>query len=612
MSLIQGFLDGLRPEPRLSVSDWADRYRMLSSTASAEPGQWRTSRTPYLRQIMDNLSSTDPCREVVFMKGAQVGATEMGFNWVGYVIDVSPGPMLLVQPTLETLKRASKTRFDPMVEATPRLTEKIAPSRSRDSGNTTFQKDFPGGTVVLTGANSAVGLRSMPIRFLFLDEIDGYPLDLEGEGDPISLAEARTRTFARKKIFKVSTPTVEGRSVIEREFMNTDQRYFMVPCPHCQHEQALVFDNLKWDKGKPETALYFCEECGAGIEERFKTTMLAEGRWVAKKPELTSLYKAGYHLNSLYSPNGWYSWVDAARDWEDAQGDDNKLKTFTNTVLGLTWKEKGDAPEWQNLYNRREPYQLNRPTKEVAFLTAGVDVQKDRIEVEIVGWCRGKRSYSVDYRVLPGDTSSKAVWDALAAIVGEQWEREDGRIMPLRLMAVDTGFRTTEVYDFCQRFDVTRVIPVKGQDKQQLVVAAPKQIHTTSAGKKVGRVRIWNVGTSVVKSELYGWLKLELAEDGAAPPGYCHFPEYDQHFFRMLTAEQVQYRVVRGYPVPEWVKKYERNEALDCRVYARAAAAVVGIDRFREENWKTLESGYAVRSEAGGQQKRERRKSDFW
>lgn len=612
MNIISGFLDGLKPEPRLTVSEWADRYRMLSSTASAEPGQWRTSRTPYLREIMDKLSSSDPCREVVFMKGAQVGATEMGFNWVGYVIDVSPAPMLLVQPTLDMLKRASKTRFDPMVEATPKLTEKIAPSRSRDSGNTTFQKDFPGGTVVLTGANSAVGLRSMPVRFLFLDEVDGYPLDLEGEGDPISLAEARTRTFARKKIFKVSSPTVEGRSVIEREFLLTDQRYFHVPCPHCEHEQHLVFDNLKWDKGKPETAMYFCEECGCGIEERYKTTMLSSGRWVSSKPENESIYKVGYHLNSLYSPNGWYSWSDAARDWEDAQSDDNRLKTFTNTVLGLTWKEKGEAPEWQNLYNRREAYHLNKPSSDVAFLTAGVDIQRDRIEVEIVGWCKGKRSYSVDYRVLVGDTSAKAVWDELAKIVGEHWERADGRMMPLKLMAVDTGFRTTEVYDFCQRFDTTRVIPVRGQDKQQLVVAAPKQIHTTQAGKKVGRVRVWNVGVSVCKSELYGWLKLERSEDGTPPPGYCHFPEYDQHFFRMLTAEQIQYRLVRNFPVPEWVKKYDRNEALDCRVYARAAASVIGIDRFRDEHWEELSRGYVTRPDRSAPAKGERRRSSFW
>lgn len=605
--LIQGFLDGLRPEPRLSVSDWSDKFRMLSSTASSEPGQWRTSRTPYLKEIMDKLSANDPTTEIVFMKGAQVGATEMGFNWVGYVIDAAPGPMLMVQPSLDMVKRASKQRFDPMIQATPRLRERVAAARSRDSGNTIFQKDFPGGTIVLTGANSAAGLRSMPVRYLFLDEIDAYPIDLDGEGDPISLAEARTRTFSRKKILKVSTPTIEGRSAVDREFKLTDQRYFHVPCPHCDHPQSLVFDQLMWDKGKPETAQYLCSECGCLIEERHKPKMLAAGNWVATVPTNS---KVGYHLNSLYSPYGWYSWADAAEQWEEAQKDDFKMKTFINTVLGQTYKEKGESPEWENLYNRREDYKINKPPRDVAFLTAGVDVQKDRLELEIVGWCEGKRSYSIDYRVLLGDTSNKEVWNSLATIVSEVWEREDGVQMPLKLMAIDSGYNTSEVYEFCQRFDVTRVIPTKGQDKLQQIVAPPRQVRVTSSGKKIGSVKLWNVGVSVIKSELYGWLRQERSEEGNIPYGYCHFPQYDHHFFKMLTAEQIQMKVVRGYPVPEWVKKpYERNEALDCRVYARAAASVVGMDLWRAEHWKQVHASYHGRTQ---QVKKEKRKSSFW
>lgn len=608
--LIIGFLDGLRPEQRLTVSEWSDKYRMLSSTASSEPGQWRTSRTPYLKELLDKLSATDPTQEVVIMKGAQLGLTEAGFNWVGYIIDASPGPMLLVQPTLDTLKRASKMRLDPMIEATPRLKQKIAPSRSRDSGNTMFQKDFPGGTIVLTGSNSAAGLRSMPIRFLFLDEIDAYPLDLDGEGDPISLAEARTRTFSRKKIFKVSTPTIEGRSVIEREFMLTDQRYFFLPCPHCGHKQHLKFDNLRWEKGKYNTVMYYCEECAAGIDERSKTKMLEKGEWIATQTINSSVTKVGYHLNSLYSPYGWYSWKDAAKQWEEAQKDEPKMKTFINTVLGLTFKEKGESPEWQNLYNRREKYEMNKPPASVAFITAGVDIQKDRIEVEIVGWCEGKISYSIDYRVLVGDTSAAKVWDELSAIVGETWLREDGAQLPLRLMAIDSGYQTTMVYSFCQRFDMTRVIPTKGQEKQQMIVAPPRQVNVTQRGKKIGSVKLWNVGVNIVKSELYGWLRQEISEEGTAPMGYCHFPEYDQHYFKMLTSEQTQTRIHKGYPVVEWVKKYERNEALDCRVYARAAANVVGMDIFRKEHWDKMRTGHVARTPDS--ERKHKRKSNFW
>lgn len=614
LRLTAGFFDGLKPEPRVTVSQWADRFRYLAPTSSAEPGQYRTDRTPYLREIQDKLSATDPVQEVVFIKGAQVGATESGFNWLGYIIDVAPAPTLLVQPTDAMSKRNSKMRLDPMIEATPRLREKIKPARSRDSGNTTLQKDFPGGTVVMTGANSAVGLRSMPVRFLMLDEVDGYPIDLDGEGSPVDLARARTRTYPRKKIYLVSTPTVEGQSVIEKEFQDSDQRRFFVPCPHCEHMQHLKFENLRWESGDPMSALYFCEECGAGIEERFKSFMLKRGEWRATNADFHNPLKVGYHINSLYSPYGWYSWTDAARDWERADGDVTKQKAFINTVLGETYKEKGEAPAWENLYNRREQYAINTPPSTVAFLTAGVDVQKDRLELEIVGWCRDKRTYSIDFRSLIGDTSARPVWDELSKVLTETWTREDGAQMTLRMMAVDTGYNTQHVYDFCRRFDVTRVIPVKGNDSQQMLIAPPRQVDITRSGKKIGRVKVWHVGVSVIKSELYGFLRQEKDEEGGVPYGFCHFPQYDQHYFRGLTAEELQMKINnRGFRVYQWIKKYDRNEPLDCRVYARAAASVVGIDRYeKNEKWWTEISPKETLQEQPKKKIKRREDSTFW
>lgn len=615
INLALGFFDGLKPEPRVTVSQWADRYRYLAPTSSAEPGLYRTDRTPYLREIQDKLSATDPTQEVVFIKGAQVGATESGFNWLGYIIDVAPAPTLLVQPTDTMSKRNSKMRLDPMIEATPRLREKIKPARSRDSGNTTLQKDFPGGTVVMTGANSAVGLRSMPVRFLMLDEVDGYPVDLDGEGSPVDLARARTRTFARRKIYIVSTPTIEGQSVIEREFLDSDQRRFFVPCPHCEHYQHLRWDNLKWEAGEPETALYYCEGCGTGIEERYKASMLNRGEWRPTNPDHSNSLKVGYHINSLYSPYGWYSWWEAAKDWENADGNVTKQKAFINTVLGEAYKEKGEAPPWENLYNRREAYRMNVPPQEVVFLTAGVDVQKDRLELEIVGWCREKHTYSIDFRVLVGDTSARDVWEELAKVVTETWTREDGAELQLRLMAVDTGYNTQHVYDFCKRFDATRVIPVKGSDNQQTVIAPPRQVEVTRSGKKIGKVKVWQVGVSVIKSELYGFLRQEKDEHGNVPYGYCHFPQYEPHYFRGLTAEELQLKINnKGYREYQWIKKYDRNEPLDCRVYARAAASVVGIDRHErvEKWWKDMEPKEVAPETPSTKKPPRRRESSFW
>jgi phage terminase large subunit GpA-like protein len=239
--------------------------------------------------------------------------------------------------------------------------ELICPARSRDSGNTILAKEFRGGVLVMTGANSAVGLRSMPVRYLFLDEVDGYPLDVEGEGDAISLAEARTRTFARRKIFIVSTPTISGASGIEREYEASDQRRYFVPCPHCSHRQWLRFEQLRWDKGQPDTAAYICESCDESIAEHHKTWMLEHGEWRAMISDGTGK-TAGFHLSSLYSPVGWRGWRDIAAAWESSvnkeSGSAAAIKTFKNTELGETWVEEGEAPDWQRLVERREDYRI--------------------------------------------------------------------------------------------------------------------------------------------------------------------------------------------------------------------------------------------------------------
>lgn len=594
-SQIVSFFRGLRPIERVTVSQWADRYRFLAPVSSAEPGRYRTARTPYLRKIMDCLSVHDPHRKVVFVKAAQIGGTEAGSNFLGYCMHIAPGPVMFVQPTDDMVKRLSKGRIDPLIENCPELLQRVAPSKSRDSNNTINQKNFNGGVLIMAGANSAAGLRSVPIRYLILDEVDAYPQDLDGEGSPIDLAIARTRTFPNRKIFMLSTPTIEGLSAIEREFLETDQNYYHVPCPFCGGMQRLVFSNLKWEQGHPESVRYRCEHCGELIAERYKLEMLAAGEWLPERPEKVSSDVIGFHLNSLYSPYGWHSWEQIVRDFLAARDNQSKLKVFVNTTLGQTWAERGEAPPFKNLYNRRETYRTNTVPDDVCFLTAGVDVQRDRLELEIVGWCADKRSYSIDYRVLEGDTAGTKVWDDLAGVVGERWPRRDGMEFPIRLMAVDTGYNTTHVYAFCRRFSADKVVPVKGQDHLGVSFAPPKTVDVTRSGKKVGSMRLYNVGVSFLKSELYACLRLEKDSNGVPPPNYCHFPEYDEHYFRGLTAEEQVVKVVRGYPRPQWVKRYERNEPLDCRIYARAAAAIIGLDRLDPARLAKL--GGAVRKE---------------
>jgi phage terminase large subunit GpA-like protein len=601
---------GIRPDPLLTISQWADKYRKLSQRASAEPGPWRTDRTPYLREIMDCLSPSSPIERVVFMKGAQIGGTECGNNWIGYVVHQAPGPMMAVQPTVEMAKRNSKQRVDPLIEESDVLRELVQSPRSRDSGNTILSKEFPGGVLVMTGANSAVGLRSMAARFLFLDEVDAYPGDVEGEGDPVNLAMARTRTFARRKVFLCSTPKITGMSRVEAAFEESDQRRFCVPCPHCREFQVLQFAQLQWPKGEPEKTVYVCEHCRQEIQNHQKQWMLPRGEW--RKAGPGDGRTAGFHLSSLYSPVGWFAWSDAAKQFEQAQKNPSLLQVFVNTVLGETWTLLGEAPDWQKLYDQREDYRIGVVPRGGLFLTAGADVQKDRIEVEIAAWGRGKESWSVDYRVFEGDTSRSAVWEKLTGLLNETFTTESGLDLPILQLAIDSGFATTEVYQWARR-QGGRVLVVKGDSRAPSLLGAAAPVDVGPQGARIKRgIRVWPVNSGMAKEELYRWLRLDRPTDediekgNIFPPGFCHFPKYSDEYFKQITAEQLVTKLVKGYRRHEWQKMRERNEALDCRVYARAAAGRIGIDRFQEKHWTELERRVAAAPTNDGKRQQQR------
>lgn len=590
----EAWFNAFMPDSYMPVSDWADEYRILSSKSASEPGRWRTVRTPYLKEIMDCLSPRSPIQKVVFMKGAQIGGTECGNNWIGYIIHQAPGPMMAISPTVEMAKRNSRQRIDPLIEDCPALRKLVHPARSRDSGNTILSKDFPGGVLVLTGANSAVGLRSMPARYIFMDEVDGYPKDIEGEGDPILLAERRTATFQRnKKILLVSTPTIKGISNIEREFSMSDQRYYMVPCPFCGG-----FQSLKWSQIRTEADIcYECEHCQKLISESHKTQMLANGHWEATA--VGDDKTAGFHLSSLYSPIGWLSWAECVAIYEKAKKDATLMQGFQNTILGETYEQESEAPEWQRLYQMREDYPIGTVPMGGLFLTAGADIQKDRIECEIVAWGRHKQSWSVDYVVLTGDTAKPEVWARLAEVLQKDYPHASGITLPIRIMCVDSGYATQDVYGFVKQFSQAvwggngaranaprTAVAVKGQSRDTAMILSTSKADTKKKGLKV-----WNLSGPVIKTELYRWLKMERIGEDASNFGWCHFPAYDEEYFKQLTAERQIVRIVKGYPKSIWEKDpTRRNEALDARVYARAGAAIYGLDRFGDKQWEELES----------------------
>jgi phage terminase large subunit GpA-like protein len=590
----KAFLEGLRPEPDLTVSEWADRYRMLSSKASAEPGPWRTHRTPYLREPMDVLSSNSPIQRVVLMFAAQTGKTEAGSNWLGYVIAHAPGPMLAVQPTVEMAKRLSKQRLESMITETPCLSERIAPSRSRDSGNTMFSKEFPGGMMLLTGANSATGLRSTPCRYIFCDEVDAFPLDVDGEGDPVSLAEKRATTFARRKILLTSTPTVKDFSRIEAEYERSDQRRYFVPCPHCEAMQWLKWSQLKWQDNDPSTAKYECEKCRERFAEIHKPVMLRKGEWRATAP--SDGKTAGFQLSGLYSPLGWLSWSDMVDDFLRAKADAPMLKSFVNTRLAETWEEDyASKVSADALLQRCEPYAAGRLPEGALVVTIGVDVQGgggsagDRLAVSVWAWGREEEGWLVDHQEIYGDPCRPEVWKQLDVVVLHEWEHVSGAKLRADVVACDSGgHATAEVYQYARERQAQGVIAIKGQSQRgKPPIGKATKVDINARGQTLKRgAMVFPVGGDTIKTTLFGRLKHN--EPG---PGYLHFhAQTGNEYFDQLTAEKQSLRYVKGFPVREWVKKPSaRNEALDCLVYAYAALNRMYQRYDRRTIWDQLE-----------------------
>jgi len=567
----QSFLEGLRPDLDLTVSEWSDMYRMLSSKASAEPGPWRTDRTPYLKEIMDCMSANNTTQKVVFMAGAQLGKTEAINNVVGYMIAQAPGPALFVQPTIEMAKRLSKQRLESLINETPCLAERIGPARSRDSGNTMFSKEYPGGILLLTGANSATGLRSAPCRWVLLDEVDAFPSDVDGEGDPCALAERRASTFSRRKIILTSTPTVKDMSRIETEYLASDQRRFFVPCPHCDHKQWLQWKNLQWRDGDPKTTAYVCESCGAHIPEHFKSEMLRKGEWRATATS-EDPRTVGFHLSSLYSPLGWKSWEEIVIEFLRSKNDAPLLKTFVNTILGETWEEEvGAKLGADGLAERAEFYPASEIPRGASIVTAGVDVQDNRVAVGIYAWGGGEECWLISHGEVYGDPAGSKLWEQVDDLVLRDYPVEGGGTTRISAIGIDSGGHyTSEVYTYARSRRNDGVFALKGQSvRNKPPIGKPSKVDISYKGKVLkNSAEVYPVGTDTIKATLFGRLKHN--DPGA---GYIHFhAEAGQEYFKQLTAERQVVRYVKGFAIREWKKKAgDRNEALDCFVYAFAA-----------------------------------------
>lgn len=589
------------------VSEWAANKRYLPPELSKLSGYWNNDVTPYLVEIMDNLSENSFIRDIVFMKAAQIGATTgILENFLGYIIDHSPGPTLFVTADVKMAELSVELKIDRMIESAGLADKIYSQGKSKDgynrkTGSTKTKKEFAGGYILAFGANSPAKLRMFAIKYLLLDELDAYPYSAGKEGDPVALAETRTDTFesTRKRLYQ-STPLIKHTSKIYKLYKKGDQRKWMVPCKDCGHLQELKFFKNKDGKGGivflrdddgnliEDSVGYVCVECGSFWTNDDKIHFLKKGYWkpteTSSRPTLRS-----YHLNALYSPVGMLTWLEVVRKWLDAQRDIQKLKAFYNTVLGLPWEERGERPEYRKIMKNRISYLKGTVPKEALFLTLAADIHKDRIDLEILGWGLDQVTYSIDWISIEGDTLSNE---------GEAWIELRKIIMngvgghKISISLIDSGYLTDQVYRFCAQFG-SGVYPLKGMPKYNF-----KQSIKLVDVDSYGDLKCVQVAVDFYKNRLAAWLKRERVDESSIPWGMCFYPaDYKDEYFKQYDNEQIFEEVnkhgeITGYV---WRKRNESapNHAWDCRVYNLAAFDFF-LDLIREhqeENF-TIEQFY--------------------
>lgn len=567
------------PPPDMSMSQWADNFRVLSDY-SALPGQWDTSRAEYQRDVMDSISDAS-VHEVVLMWASQLGKTDIELNTIGYYSHLDPCPMMLVLPEKETCRDFSKDRIGPMLKDTPVLREIFVDEKhGQDEKNTILRRRFKGGFLALVGSNKPADLASWPIRILLADEVDRYRASAGQEGDPIDLATKRATTFWNYKRVLTSSPGDADTSRIADAYEKTDQREYHVPCPHCQEFQTLEWENFRYQVN-PETGELVeesvhmvCIHCGSLLYEGDKHYMISGGKWVAQFP---SRKARGYRLSSLYSP--WFRWVQMAREWLEAQAKPEQLKVFVNTRLGETWVQPGEGLNDDKIKERRETYLA--PVPMGAFvLTASADVQKDRIEFQVVGWGLGEEAWIVHHKIIYGDTDRDDVWDLLEDELNRDYLHESGCRLSWSVAFIDAGYRTTKVYDFCKGREGRRIFAIIGRSGEGRPIVGPPSKKRT--GKDQRQVDLYTLGIDQVKDILYSRIRKE--EPGAAS---FHFPDWlPDEWFKQLAAEKLIVKYVKGFRRAEWINKRanKRNEALDLTVYCYAALKMLG------PNWEAWKS----------------------
>lgn len=561
--------ESLSPPENLTVAEWADKYRVLSRESSAEAGKWDTNRTPYMHTILECITNIET-KKITMMCSAQIGKTEMLLNVLGRYMHLDPCPILFVQPTVDDAKSFSKERVAPMIRDTKILRELVKKTNRFEEG-TVQEKSYPGGYVRFVGANSASGLASRPIRITLLDEVDRFPLSAGKEGDPVKLAERRTNNYFNSKNLRVSTPTDDATSKIQLLYLASSQEEWSLPCPHCGEYQALDFEQMRYkDLEEPELECKFCHN--SAQEKEWKKERQLNGKWIAKFP--TEKENRGFHLNALASP--WLTWKEIVKEYLEVKDDDFQYRTFMNTVLGKTFSVNLEAAmDYEGLYESREEYGAELHD-DIVILTAGVDVQDNRLEIEVVGWGYGYESYGIVYRDFPGDPGKEDVWLQLDEFLRKKFFFKNKKYLTIAACLIDSGgHHTGSVYKYVYKKEKRGIYAIKGQGSwgTNMLNGFRK---TTKKG--VPSINLLSLGVNALKDLTYSRLSILQGS------GKCHFPKsstqgYGLDYFKGLTAEvKVKKSTPKGMKIAWEILDGRRNEPLDLRNYATAGIELIPID----------------------------------
>ena len=587
----------LSPPEQLTVSEWAEQYRILDAKSAAMPGPWSNDVTPYLIGVMDEFNNYET-EKIVFVKPTQIGGTEALQNMIGYIVAQDPAPTMIVYPTDVLAKSVSENRLQPMLKATPEIAKKF------DENSSLLELQFDGMYLSLVGSNSPSGLASKPIRFLMMDEVDKYPGASNKEADPIKLATERTKTFHNRKIYITSTPTLKTNHIWQEKEKADIEKHYFVPCPHCGEYIEFKFQNIKFPENedmsyadRAEFANYVCQECGCVITDNDKHNMLKLGEWRVVRHNTKYVRNVAFWINTLYSP--FVRWSDIAKEFLLSKDDPEEFQNFVNSWLAEPWEDTKLKTSEELVMERQTELPALVVPSWAKMLTGGVDVQESSLYWTIRAW----GDFLTSQNIAHGQALS---FEEIDRVMNIEYRTEDGEPAVVNLCLIDSGDQTDMVYDFCV-YHSEWALPVKGASHAQLSHYKLSKINRESSS--ANGMTLVMVDGDKYKDMIAGRMRKENGRGSWMVYNGC-----DSEYAKQVTNEHKVNVKSGGQTRQVWKPKYSHadNHYLDCETYAMAAADIMGVRTLHLQNEDAQKKVDNVDNSDETQEEQWIRKNEHW